>query len=385
MRQRRTQVDFAVGAALGAAVGLAAHRDAARAVRGEPVQPGVVGGCCRHDLKHRPHAKGGQQAVDQRGVVRRDAFGNIVGVVARHADGGKDLAGVGLQHHDAAAGHMQVGDALAQALDVGVQGQRYPLPRAGMPCDEHRLAAGQRQPLRGGGAGGNDLVPGCRKQRIVGALQPCNALPLAVAVAQKMHRYGQRQIPLCEAAARDAQRGYIPVYRHKKQRSIVAAAVQLGLLGVGNIGQQLGVAVTARHTQGVPAVGKPGQQPPRAVIKVAAVGRQRRLALGLLQGALGVPGVLPHPIHPAQHNADAPHKTNHQRPQPPKRHTTAPLRFSLGAMGAIYTKKARSLSAPRPVGANLGISTYRPYHRRQVPRVPGVPAGRQPGSRWSGP
>ena len=216
LRQRRAQVDLAVGAALGAAVGLPVYRDAARAVRGEPVQPGVVGGGCRHDLKHRPHAKGGQQTVDQRGVVRRNALGNIVGVIPGYADGGKDLAGVGLQHHDAAAGHMQVGDPLAQALDVGIQGQRYPLPRAGMPGDEHRLAARERQPLRGGGAGGNDLVPGCREQRIVGALQPRNALPLAVAVAQKMHRNGQRQIPLCDAAARDAQRGYIPIHRHKK-------------------------------------------------------------------------------------------------------------------------------------------------------------------------
>ena len=332
MRQRRAQVDLAVGAALGAAVGLAAHRDTARAVSGEPVQPGVVGGSRCHNFEHRAYAKRRQQTVDQRGVVRRDAFGNIVGVVAGHADGCQNFTGIGLQHHDTAAGHGQVGHPLAQALDVGVQGQRHPLPRACVSGDKHRFAACQRQPLCGGGAGGNDLVPCGRKQRVVGVLQPRNAPPLAVAVAQKMYRDGQRQVPLCDAAARDAQRGYVPIHRHKKQCTVVAAAVQLGLLGVRNIGQQLGVTVAARHTQGIPAVGGPRQQPPRAVIKVAALGRKCRLALGLLQGALGIPDILPHPIHPAQHNADAPRKTNHQRPQPPKRHTTAPLRFSLGAM-----------------------------------------------------
>ena len=265
--QRTAQVDFAVGAALGAAVGLPRHHDFTGAVVGEPVQALFIGSCGQHHFKHRPSAERSKRAVDERSIVGADAGGHILCVKRRRTDAGKHLACSSVHNEDAPPRHKLRRQRLTGALQVGVQCQLHALPSAFFPRSPYRACPRHQAAVRRQHAADGALIAGGRQQRVVGAFQPGDAAAFAVEVAQQMrcniHRMRRHR------AGGDAPPGQVAADFNQERRGQVTAVVKHALLFVGNIGKQRRVAIVAGDAERVILRLRASQFAAVAVVEIA--------------------------------------------------------------------------------------------------------------------
>ena len=133
-----------MGPAFGAAEGLVPHLNAAGTVMGKPGVAGTIGRERQHHLENRAGAESSQRAVDEGGIVGRDARCNVVGIKLRHTDAGEQMAGPHLHDKDTPPRQAAGCDSLAGALDVGIEGKLHALRRARVLGADLRFGTGHQ-------------------------------------------------------------------------------------------------------------------------------------------------------------------------------------------------------------------------------------------------
>ena len=258
----------------GTAEHLPIHNAIARAIPHKARLPRFQRRGGQYRLENRTHRIGLKCPVHKRAVRSIQAGGDIFRVKARCTGTGPHFCTGRIQYQNAAALHRLDRHGFCRALDGPGESQLNPHCAAVRfyklrlcPAPELSLCVDRTDQLV--------LCPGTGKQILQRCLQPCDAVPLAIEIAQQGRR--QRCIPI---AARDgiAPRAHcrdIPRHLYQKRPGGVPFLVEHCLTGLAGIRVKFCVASLPGQTKRQPLLPKPGEQVTIAIVKMAPPGRER--------------------------------------------------------------------------------------------------------------
>ena len=268
------QIHFSVRDTSGTAEHLPIHNAIARAIPHKARLPRFQRCGSQYRLENRTHRIGLKCPVHKRAVRSIQAGGDIFRVKARCTGTGPHFCTGRIQYQNAAALHRLDRHGFCRALDGPGESQLNPHCAAVRfyklrlcPAPELSLCVDRTDQLV--------LCPGAGEQILQRCLQPCDAVPLAIEIAQQGRR--QRGIPI---AARDgiAPRAHcrdIPRHLHQKRPGGVPFLVEHCLTGLAGIRVKFCVASLPGQTKRQPLLPKPGEQVTIAIVKIAPPGRER--------------------------------------------------------------------------------------------------------------
>ena len=205
MRQPFLQIHRAVGNAFCTPIHLPVYFHRSHALGRIPAKPLLQRSGGQHRLKHRAHAELRRSTVDQACVGCRNAGGNVLRVILRHAYAGKHLCGGTFQHQNAPPLHSAYGNALARALNGFVQRGDNALSAA-RRNSFHRLQPVHQAPACGNGTLHPVLIPRPGQQFVIGGLQAGHTAAFAVQIADQMLGHRNAHRPAARLIAANARR-----------------------------------------------------------------------------------------------------------------------------------------------------------------------------------